>query len=272
MDAVIIGPLALPAAAFITLIALFAALLAWQWWQKRQREEQGDAILWLTALSGLLGARLAFLWRYQDQYDSLGAMLDVRDGGWWWPGALLALPVMGWWLWKRPQQRPGLLAALGASVASATLVTSVLLTLRSPSAPLPDVTLYNLQGEPASLHSLTTGQLTLINLWASWCPPCRREMPVLQAAQQRYPELRVLLANQGEETDLVRRYLTEQGLQFNFLLMDPQTLLGQYAGSSGLPLTLLVDANGNELARHFGPLSAASLHHFILPHLPGDIR
>lgn len=270
MNAVIIGPLALPAPAFITLIALFSAMLVYPWWQKRTGHPRRDTPLWLIALSGLLGARLAFLWRYQEQYSSVSAMFDVRDGGWWWPGAALALPVAAWLLWRHPDHRRGLLLAIGAAGLSAVLILTILLGLRTPRAPLPDIALRSLQGEPVSLNALTSGQLTLINLWASWCPPCRREMPVLAAAQAHYPSVRIVLANQGERASPVRRYLTEQGLHFNFMVMDPQSLLGQYAGSTGLPLTLLVDAHGNELARHFGPLSEASLHHFIAPHLTGE--
>lgn len=270
MDAVIIGPLALPAAAFITLIAFLTAVFSLQWWQKRHHLARSEKALWLIALSGLLGARLSFLWRYQDQYPSLAAMLDIRDGGWWWPGGLLAIPVAVLLLWRTPNQRGGLLVALSASAASTGLAVVTLLALRQPTTPLPDVALYTLQGEPVPLQQVSAGQLTLINLWASWCPPCRREMPVLQDAQSRYPPLRILLANQGETSASVRRYLTEQELQFDFSLLDPNTELSRHTGNSGLPLTLLVDAQGNELARHFGPLSAASLHHFLQPHLPGD--
>ncbi len=270
MDAVIIGPLALPAPVFVTLIAFFSALLTYQWWQKRVDGERSETTLWLTALSGLLGARLAFLWRYQEQYPSVADMLDVRDGGWWWPGAALAIPVAAVCVWRQSANRKGLMIALGASATSATVALVTLLALRPAASPLPDTVLTTLQGEPVALHSVTRGHLTLINLWASWCPPCRREMPVLQAAQSTYPTLRVLLANQGENSATVQRYLTEQGLHFNFMFMDPHTQLGQYAGNSGLPLTLLVDADGNELARHFGPLSNASLHHFIHPYLSGE--
>ena len=270
MDAVIIGPLALPAAAFVVLVALLSALLVYQWWQKRKRHDHSDLPLWLIALTAVVGARLAFLWRYQEQYASLLAMLDIRDGGWWWPGALLALPVAAWQWWHRPAIRRGLVLATSAAALSTLVTLSLLLGLRDPRPPVPAIALTTLQNDTVALDSLTTGQPTLINLWATWCPPCRREMPVLQAAQTRYPELRIVLVNQGEQADPVRRYLTEQSLHFNFMFMDPNGLLGQYAGSSGLPLTLLVDAHGNEMARHFGPLSAASLHHFIRAHLSGD--
>ncbi|WP_231880437.1 prolipoprotein diacylglyceryl transferase family protein, partial [Alcanivorax sp. HI0083] len=91
MDAVIIGPLALPAGTFVVLTGFFAASLTSLWWQRRG--QRIEATLWLIAITAVLGARLAFVWRYQNQYDSWLAMLDIRDGGWWWPGALVALAV-----------------------------------------------------------------------------------------------------------------------------------------------------------------------------------
>src|SRR5690606_40886240 len=45
------------------------------------------------------------------------------------------------------------------------------------------------------------GQPTVVNLWATWCPPCRREMPVLRDAQQRYPDIAFIFANQGESAE-----------------------------------------------------------------------
>ena len=168
MDAVIIGPLALPAAAFTVLVAFFSALLANHLWQKRQGgEATGESALWAITLSGLLGARLAFLWRYHDQFSGPLAMLDIRDGGWWWPGALLAVPVAGGYLWRQRRGRPALLVSLACAATATLLTLASLQLLRAPVGPLPDTPLYTLDGSAVPLPSLADG-LTLINLWALW--------------------------------------------------------------------------------------------------------
>ena len=68
MDAVIIGPLALPAGTFVVLIGFLAATLTSLWWQRRGQHI--EATLWRIAITAVLGARLAFLLRYHSQYES----------------------------------------------------------------------------------------------------------------------------------------------------------------------------------------------------------
>lgn len=267
MDAVIIGPLALPAGTFVVLIGFIAATLTSLWWQRRGQHI--EATLWLIAITAVLGTRLAFVLRYHSQYESWLAMLDIRDGGWWWPGALLALPVLVVSLLRQDRIRAALVSACVAAMLSMTLTFAALEALSPTPSPLPDVTLYNLQGDATTLKAAASG-VTLVNLWASWCPPCRREMPVLEAGQQRYPGVRFILANQGENPHQVRQYLTEGQLRFDHLLLDPHADLGRYAGNRGLPLTLLFNHQGQEVARHFGPLSDASLHHFLSHYLSGE--
>lgn len=264
MNAIVIGPLALPAGTFIALITFLAAVLASLWWQGH-----GKAVekwLWLITLSALVGARLAFVLRYPEQYDSALAMVDIRDGGLWWPGALAALPVLALCLWRRPALRVPLLSSAAVALIAMLIGLGTLQTMTPEPRPLPDVTLENLQGTPVPLKQIVTGP-TLVNLWATWCPPCRREMPVLADAQARYPHIRFVLANQGESAGDVRDYLTRAGLHLDLPLLDPGMALGHHAGNGGLPLTLLFDGDGHELARHFGPLSRASLHHFLTTHL-----
>ena len=152
MDAILIGPLALPAGTVVALITFSTAVLASLWW------------LWLITLSALMGARLAFVLRYPEQYSGPLAMVDIRDGGWWWPGALAALPVIALCLWRRPELRLALLSCTAAAMIALGLSLTTLHSMSPAAAPLPDIALENLQGTPVPLKQLTQGP-TLINLW-----------------------------------------------------------------------------------------------------------
>src|SRR3546814_14561413 len=63
----------------------------------------------------------------------------------------------------------------------------------------------------------------VLNLWATWCPPCRREMPVLEQAQGRYPGVVFVLVNQGEDRGTIHRYLDRAGLDLDHVLLDPHS-------------------------------------------------
>ena len=72
------------------------------------------------------------------------------------------------------------------------------------------------------------GRQTVVNLWATWCPPCQREMPVLQKAQAARPDVHFVFVNQGESAQQVAAYLARSGLQLrNVLLFLDTKVMGQ---------------------------------------------
>src|SRR3546814_7473677 len=66
-----------------------------------------------------------------------------------------------------------------------------------------------------------TGEPMVVNLWATWCPPCRREMPVLAKAQEERGDVTFVFVNQGESESEIRDYLRESHLQLSNVLLDP---------------------------------------------------
>lgn len=133
---------------------------------------------------------------------------------------------------------------------------------------LPDITLDDLDGNPVALASLAESVDTpvIVNLWATWCPPCRREMPLLAEFQQRN-DVRVVIVNQGEDLLPVVRYLDtlahDQGPSFDTALRDPQQRLMAAFEAPGLPTTLLLDAHGRVQKRHAGELNHATLTRWL---------
>ncbi|MHB1145352.1 MAG: TlpA family protein disulfide reductase [Thiobacillus sp.] len=138
------------------------------------------------------------------------------------------------------------------------------LRLMDPPA-LSDMPVTLLSGESTTLAALADGKPLVVNLWASWCPPCRREMPVLAAAQQRETGIGFVFANQGESAATVQRYLSASRLDLANVVLDRDTKLGFVAGSGTLPLTLFYDAGGRRVATHLGALTAASLESKLTP-------
>lgn len=97
------------------------------------------------------------------------------------------------------------------------------------------------------------GQWVVLNFWATWCAPCRREMPSLQALQQSMPELAVLPVATGRNApDGIKRFYDEAGVTALPVLRDPDSLLARQIGVMGLPVTLIVNPEGAEVARLIG--------------------
>ena len=245
------------------LLALLSALLAGLAAGKlagRARRVDAEPMLWAVALAGLVTARLAFVYLYRDKY--LGAswsMIDIRDGGFFSPAGLLAIAAATAWLaWRNKDKRAPLLYAVGAGVV--VWLASMLLPIAMPAQRMqaPQITLADMRGRSIELKSFA-GKPLVINLWASWCPPCRREMPVLGAAQLQHPEINFVFANQGETPETVRNYFTGQVFSLDNVLLDSGRQLGAILGSGALPTTLFFDAQGVLVEQRMGELSAATL-------------
>lgn len=254
-----IGPLALP----WSLLLIVLAVLLGQTVGRRVGRASGvdpEPQTFRLLLLALLAARLGFIWPYRSLYlDEPLRMLDIRDGGW---DAQVGL-ITGWlatlvWVQRRPALRRPLLAAVGSASLLWLLGTGLLLWQTRAMPPLPAVSVARLDGSRLSLPALR-GQPTVINLWASWCPPCRREMPVLAAAQAAHPEVRFVFINQGEAADAVQAFLTHQSPGLQQVLLDPRSEVGASLGQRALPTTFFFDAQGRLVDQRIGELSPATL-------------
>ena len=103
------------------------------------------------------------------------------------------------------------------------------------------------------------GKVAVVNLWATWCAPCQREMPALQRAQQQYPGVHFVFANQGESVEQVQRYLALKGLALEHVLLDRHGQVARHFQQRALPTTFFFDADGTLVEARTGELSDASI-------------
>lgn len=105
---------------------------------------------------------------------------------------------------------------------------------------------------PAALAPVE-GQVVWVDFWASWCAPCRRSFPWMNAMLDRYGDqgLQIIGVNVDKDRALAASFLEETPANFD-LRYDPQGALAERFGVQAMPSSFLLDANGNVLAEHFG--------------------
>src|SRR5690606_17695613 len=105
-----------------------------------------------------------------------------------------------------------------------------------------------------------TGRPTVVNVWASWCIPCRREMPQLARAAQENPDVLILYVNQGESPVKVAAFLSDfPNVDTGNVILDSNQRVGNELRSVGLPSTYFYDANGDHVKTHVGEISGPAL-------------
>ena len=128
---------------------------------------------------------------------------------------------------------------------------------------LPPLSLPCLVPGPAVDLSEIGGRPVLINLWATWCGPCRDEMPILQAAHLRHgDEVQFVGVDTRDSTEAAAAYLPEVGVTYP-QLVDPDGDLLEHLRIPGLPVTVVLDADGRIAAKHIGELNADTLEKLL---------
>lgn len=280
-----LGPMALPVLPLLFYASVWLCTALARRWAGADGGAQAERIVWGAALAGLLAARLGHVLHYWDAFAaSPWAMLDIRDGGWFAPlGYAAAGAWMAWRAWPVPTLQRALGQAvavaggvyatglLGIAIYTGTLGGSLgtfaagasggttqkavpnvaLVALASPGTPTSAPT--------SSLPQIVHGKPAVVNLWATWCGPCRAEMPTLAAAQQANPDVAFVFVNQGESSPAVLAYLQRSGLGLHNVWLDSSGSLGTAINAPGLPTTLFFNAQGQQVDAHFGVLNAAAL-------------
>ena len=217
-----------------------------------------------SVLVSLLGARLGFVLGHLSDYLSQPlSIFYIWQGGF---SALSALVAgLAYTLWTFKRERQGLLIAIRPIVTAlgVWLAVSALGTTPSESAAtLPELELETLTSATIDLSSFE-GQPAVLNLWATWCGPCKREMPLLAQVAAERPDVAFVFVDLRESPDVVKTYLQTQGLSLDTVLIDRRGEVAQAFRARGTPTSLFFSAEGDLIERHLGELSRATLNNYL---------
>ncbi|AEB12918.1 TlpA disulfide reductase family protein [Marinithermus hydrothermalis] len=259
MDAINLGPFLIPLTRAYVALALAGLILAAEV-LARTVDKRFAPWGWNTVLLGLVAARLGFVLNNLPAYapDPL-SVLYVWQGGFSPLWGIAGGTAYTLWFFRKHW------FLLQWALVPAGLAGVVWLALGSltPKAPdsaetLPPLTFTRLDGTQVTLTEYL-GQPVVLNLWATWCPPCLRELPLLAETAQARPEVAFVFLDQGEGRLVVQTFLEEKGFDLPEVLLDPTNQAGRYFRIIGLPTTLFFNAEGQLVARHVGELSRAAL-------------
>jgi thiol-disulfide isomerase/thioredoxin len=129
--------------------------------------------------------------------------------------------------------------------------------------PALDFSLESLEDRNISLSDFK-GTPVMVNFWATWCPPCRAEMPLIQSyAEANRDEVVVLAVNAGEDKATVESFATAQDLDDLVFLLDPDNSVASLYRIPGFPTSLFIDAEGMLTAAHIGELNEDLLIQYL---------
>jgi thiol-disulfide isomerase/thioredoxin len=125
---------------------------------------------------------------------------------------------------------------------------------RVDAKPAPELVYPDLEGKSHKLSDYR-GKVVLVNFWATWCPPCRREMPSMERLHQILKDqpFAILAIDQQEDADTVFAFTAQLDPEPTFpLLLDPKSLSARAYGVKGLPVSVIIDKQGNIVYRAVG--------------------
>lgn len=289
-DSISLGPFLLPTQALLLVVAVAAALGVLNLLRDAEPSSRASAEtrLFLALAVGVLGARVGWIGQHWRAYaETPWAVLAFRDGGYSpWLGLLAGLCALAVFVLRLPsrvaagseaetmgvteaatqalalrRRQLWIPAAVGALVLCAG---QLLLSANARLEPLPNFEVLDMAGAPIRLPA-AQGRPQVINLWASWCAPCRREMPAFARVQAQRPDVDFVYLNIGESVDEIAAFTRTLGLPLSPILRDPEGRVPDHLEVRGYPTTLVLDAEGRLLQRRSGELSEASLKALLPP-------
>lgn len=264
METLTIGSLALSLARLTALLGIAVTLGVAHWLARKEPRLAGWGT-WAIA-SGVLAARVGYVLAHLDAFGAEPlSVFYLWQGGFSLPWGVAGAAGYSLWRFRRRLSRVPFAAvplAAGLLTWSALSILAVQTTSAIERAALPDLRVSRLDGSAANLRDFADRPVAL-NLWATWCPPCRREMPLLAEYARARPEVTFLFVNQGEAADTIAAYLGNQRLRLEHVLLDGEARVAQHFGAAALPTTLFFAPGGKLAATHLGELSRATLDDYL---------
>ncbi|MFC4171600.1 prolipoprotein diacylglyceryl transferase family protein [Microvirga sp. GCM10011540] len=256
MQPVSIGPLVFAGDRLAAVVGIGAFMIATAILSSRLDPRIGRWSTW-ALIAGLVAARLGHVIENAASFAAEPwRILAVWQGGFSWPWGAAGIALVSAALVRTRYAAIGAVASLAIGLFAWNVVWQ--LTNAMPPTPMPNAMLENLKGGDTPLTAFT-GKPIVLNLWASWCPPCRREMPMMAEMAASRPEVTFLFVNQGERRAAIESFLSGQKLALPNVFLDPRQEVARHYAMPGLPVTLLIGPNGKLRSVHVGEISREAL-------------
>lgn len=257
MNAVALGPLVFSAERLTAILSL-AVLVILAEILGRGGDKRLARWGWYAVLVFVIGARVGHVLDYLAMFRAEPWRIPaIWQGGFKVSSGIVATTVFTV-IWFRNHGR---LLARALIPAGAALAVAIIMLIRTgevtPTA-LPDESFALLGGGtvvPADLK----GQPVVANLWATWCPPCRREMPMMADVAASRDDVTFLFVNQREDETRVGNFLNMSQITLPNVMMDRFGTFTRHYAAIGLPVTLFIGSDGVLRAAHLGEISRETL-------------
>ncbi len=258
MDAISLGPIVLSFERFTIAVTFVVLVIVAEIFARKGAKDLSN---WASnvILVALLSARVGFvLVNLASFADRPFSIFYFWQGGFSNLAGLMGAASYSVWFYRKDFSS---LKTITKPVIAAFLIWGALLGFSASQVPaisaLPDLSLETLSGEMLETDSLE-GPVVL-NVWATWCGPCKREMPMLERAQKEHQTINFLFLDQQESAATVQAYLDQEELELENVLLDRSGEVGNLLRIKGTPTTLFFNANRELTKRHVGELSRAAL-------------
>ncbi len=212
-------------------------------------------------VGGFIAARLGHVIEYATNFAAEPwRVFAVWQGGfsWIW-GAAAVIAIT---LYHLRTVRLNLWAAFALAVSLVAWNTAYQLTSATATTPLPSISLKQLNGGSVKLERFK-GKPLVINLWATWCPPCRDEMPMMAEVAAATDKVTFLFINHAEMPATIKAFLDSENIKIEHVLLDPNSQIAGHYKTRGLPMTLFIGADGLSRVTYFGEVSREALSKYV---------